>query len=140
MANYSTQQFGESFSSDPFVSSLFQPDVMLPSQFQEDAERGFTGGERKLMAAILADGVEAYISKSLSAKVSKSKANNEAMEWIETTDTNYPFSFDNVCFSLGIDANYLRLGLARYVKLIRGQQQGGAELNTYWKKIRRPRK
>ena len=140
MASYSAKQGSDYLSSDPLVSALFQPDVMLPSQYQGEAEQGFSGGERKLMAAVLSDGVEAYISKCLSVHVSKNKNNTEAMDWVETPDASYPFSFDTVCYSLGIDANYLRLGLARYVQLIRDKQQNGTQIGGYWKKIRRPRK
>ena len=137
MANYSAQ-FTEGFNSDPF-SGLFQPDVMLPSQFLGGADSGIGGGERRLMAALLADGVEAYIGRSLSQRIGESK-HSEVQDWVESRDPGYVFSFDNVCTCLGIDPEYLRIGLARYVQTVRDKRAKGTKIDNVWKKIRRPRK
>ena len=139
MASY-TSQFADSYSSsnDPF-SGLFQPDVMLPSQFNGDSEDGIGGGERRLMAALLSDGVEAYIGKVLSQREADPR-NSDIKEWVETKDSTYVFSFDNVCSCLGIDPDYLRLGLARYVSSIKDKRDHGQRVDMVWHKIRRPRK
>ena len=129
-------QHCEPVSSDP-IATLFEPDVVLPSQFFKADRGGLLGGERKLMAALLADGVEAYIHASarLSHVVTTSDVRrSEALEWVHTKDTSYIFSFDNVCECLGINADYLRLGLMRYTRALREHQ------GTAWRKIRRPRK
>ncbi len=85
------------------------------------ADSGIGGGERRLMAALLADGVEAYIGRSLSQRLGEGK-HSEVQDWVETKDPGYVFSFDNVCTCLGIDAEYLRIGLARYVQTIRDKR------------------
>jgi len=141
MANYSSQVL-DRWETDSYSGSYFEPDILLPSQFMTKDEEGLNGGERRLMAAILSDGVESYLEqasfyiKGLSTRV-------DAIEWVETQDLSYVFSFDNVCTALGIDPSYLRLGLARYVQAIRNikaKEGGDVKDSPKWKKIRRPRK
>ena len=137
------------------VSNVFEPDFMLPSQFLVPDEQGLTGGERRLMAALLSDGIEAYIAHLISPRasygVSGDKAESagafagnrgrcDAQEWVDTVDESYVFSFDNVCESLGINPHYLRLGLSRYIACVRAARESGEAPKAGWKKIRRPRK
>ena len=131
MADYSSLNLAE----DAF-STLFEPDVVLPSQFMLPDEQGVAGGERKLMAAILSDGIEAYIAQCTSTVSLKRRSKADAAEWVDTVDYSYVFSFDNVCECLGIDPNYLRMGLLRYIETVKGNFGG----HRAWKKIRRPRK
>ena len=150
MADYSNAMSSGSYANADSYSSLFEPDVVLPSQFLASDEQGLSGGERKLMAALLSDGIEAYISQCTSAKyqvaangvalVAKRRGKIDAREWVDTKDHAYVFSFDNVCECLGIDPEYLRLGLGRYVEAINTQRKSGDGPKTVWKKIRRPRK
>ena len=121
------------------LASLLEPDVVLPSQFIEARDKGLLGGERRLMAAILSDGIEAYISQ-ITCNVEGRRKKTDALEWVETRDHSYVFSFDMVCESLGINAEYLRLGLARYVEVITELRRSGSSSAVVWKKIRRPRK
>lgn len=124
--------------------SVFEPDAVLPSQFFGVDEGGMRGGERKLMAALLSDGIEAYMSLLSEASIAaasgesakESDVQREAREWVETVDNTYIFSFDLVCESLGIDPGYLRLGLQRYAESIQCGNPGVQR----WRRIRRPRK
>ncbi len=111
--------------------SVFEPDVILPDHFLASTDGGTKGGERRLMAALLSDGIEAYINQNTGTTVEsrRQKGKFNAAEWVEISDDSYVFSFDNVCRSLGINPHYLRLGLTRYLKS-----------TSEWKKIRRPRK
>ena len=126
-------------------TSVFEPDIMLPSQLLSPDEDGVGGGERQLMAAILSDGIEAYITACLKLntvgveKVDRKRSGVDALEWIETKDYSYVFSFDNVCTSLGIDPDYLRTGLVKYVRSAIDRSHVESESHT-WKRIRRPRK
>ena len=139
------------------VSNVFEPDFMLPSQFLVPDEQGLTGGERRLMAALLSDGIEAYIAHLTSPRLAAvsagegnasrtngafggSRGRCDAQEWVDTVDESYVFSFDNVCESLGINPHYLRLGLSRYIACIREARESGTNPKASWKKIRRPRK
>ena len=152
MVNYSNEAIKSSV--DEYFSALFEPDVMLPSQFLVKDEKGIQGGERRLMAALLSDGVEAYISHSLSCAWDAQRSQSDALDWVETRDFSYVFSFDNVCECLGINPEYLRLGLLRYVRAFRRSSSTPVAWSdasssaqtctnvgiTAWKKIRRPRK
>lgn len=81
-----------------------------------------TGAERKLLAAILTDGVESYLAafrppfhypQSSTYAVTDQPLHAESRAWVERSDDSYVFSFDMVCRALGIDPQYLRLGLMR---------------------------
>lgn len=124
--------------SDP-LGNVFEPDVMLPSQFFS-RECGLTGGERRLMVALLSDGIQSYIENALQPTRRRSPKQEEALAWVDTHDESYVFGFDSVCRSLGIEPEYLRRGLTRYVENMRMQILSGNRPAQVWKKIRRPRK
>ena len=80
-------------------------------------EKGYARGpERALMAALLFDAVQAYLCYVMldSAKQTKSRY-KEAFNWVHNPTSEYIFSFENVCEALGIDHNFLRLGLINVV-------------------------
>jgi hypothetical protein len=91
------------------------------------------------MAAILSDGIEAFIAEAVLPTRNARSKNPDPADWVNTKDESYIFSFDSVCNCLGINADYLRLGLARYIKTIRDREKQSAGIQA-WKKIRRPRK
>jgi len=130
-----------------FASGVFEPDVIVPSHFTKKIGTELYGGERKLMAALLSDGIEAYISyasglhnRRLAGVDSLSESAREALEWVDIKDISYVFSFDNVCQSLGIDPDYLRVGLKKYLRSIQVARENGTPSKQVWKRIRRPRK
>lgn len=138
MADYSSNAL--SHYTEDSLSTLFEPDVVLPSQFMVPDEKGLAGGERRLMAAILSDGIEAYIAQCTSATFERRRGKVDACEWVDTVDYSYVFSFDNVCECLGINPEYLRIGLTRYVEAVREKRARGTAPKVVWRKIRRPRK
>ena len=95
------------------VTSLFQPDTLLPEQYLDTFRRKLhLEPEKKLMLAILEDAIACY-QKYLSARDSKGKALfSEAAEWVEEKGSASVFSFDSVCETLGLNPDYLRRGLA----------------------------
>jgi len=77
-----------------------------------DSERGFARGpERALMSALLFDGVQAYINYAGANSEAARLKYREAFSWVNRVGEDYVFSFDCVCEALGIDPQYLRLGL-----------------------------
>jgi hypothetical protein len=94
---------------------LFQPDVLLPSQFAARVRgRGPQEAEVNLVRAVLDDAIHCF-KKYRFAKGDASRAlYEEARDWIESTDRQWPFSYENICMILGIDPDYLRSGLARW--------------------------
>ena len=75
-----------------------------------DGEAGYARGpERSLMSALLFDGVMGYMSYCVGSGAKGRYI--EAFTWVNTKDSEYVFSFENVCEGLGIDPSSLRLGL-----------------------------
>ena len=94
------------------VTSLFQPDTLLPEQFLDTFRRKLhLEPEKKLMQAILEDGIACF-QKYLFARDAKGKALfREAETWVEESGSDVVFSFDSVCECLALDPAYLRRGL-----------------------------
>lgn len=139
MSDYLRASSGSSGFAGEGSSGFLEPDVVLPGHFFASCDKGVAGGERKLMAALLSDGIEAFITQSVGYATGKTRK-TDAIDWVETVDYSYVFSFDMVCDSLGLNPTYLRLGLARYVAAINRSLKSGEAPDLVWKKIRRPRK
>jgi hypothetical protein len=106
---------------DDFLARIIEPDIFLPSQFY-----GSTGlsrkleGEKRLMIAVLKDAIEC-LDKYRGSRTSAGQCQYlSAIEWVEDTDTEWLFSFTNICDLLGFDPEYLREVLLkrenRYIK------------------------
>ncbi|TMA82670.1 MAG: hypothetical protein E6J74_37295 [Deltaproteobacteria bacterium] len=94
---------------DDFLARILEPDIFLPSQFYGSG--GLSRqleGEKRLMIAILKDAVEC-LEKYRSARSSAARSHYEnAIDWIKDTDTEWLFSFTNICDLLGFDPDYIR--------------------------------
>jgi hypothetical protein len=106
---------------DDFLARILEPDVFLPSQFYGSA--GLTRqleGEKRLMIAVLKDAVECLDKYRESRNSAGQCQYQSAIEWVEDTDTDWLFSFTNICDLLGFDPEYVREVLLkrenRYVK------------------------
>lgn len=84
-------------------------------------------GEHALLSALLFDGIQSFINYMCAESEEEKKRYAESVKWIHSDQTDYVFSFTNVCHCLGIDPNYLRCGLIN-----------AANSQAYeWHKIRR---
>lgn len=127
------------FSVDEEHTDVLEKDILLPDYLLKVKGREARGGTRQLMAAILSDGVEAYVRKVGDIKncsLETELASCEIRDWVEIKDLSYVFSFDNVCDSLGINPDYLRHGIKKYINKFNSSEQK----TIVWRKIRRPRK
>jgi hypothetical protein len=99
------------------VTSLFQPDTLLPEQYLDTFRRKLhLEPEKKLMLAILEDAIACF-QKYAGARDSKSRdLFSEAEEWIQQSGGEGVFTFDMVCEALGLNPDYLRKGLAAWKK------------------------
>jgi len=86
------------------VTSLFQPDTLLPEQYLETFRRRFyLEPEKKLMLAVLEDAIACF-QKYIFARDGKGKMLfQEAEEWVQERGGDWLFSFANVCETLGFD-------------------------------------
>ena len=98
-------------SPDSFAD-LFAPDTMLPEQFFEGARRdSYISGEKALMLAVLEDGIRCFQEHLRNPRSNPRLLSREAEEWMRASDYDWPFSFNNVCETLGIDPSALRAAL-----------------------------
>jgi hypothetical protein len=99
------------------LASLFEPDVLLPAQFFA-AFRRAAGIERErlLMLAVLEDAVDCYHKHSHATEQRGQQLFAEAVEWVESDDRSWLFSFENICDTLEINADYVRRGLRTWAE------------------------
>jgi hypothetical protein len=97
------------------VTSLFQPDTLLPEQYLETFRRKLhLEPEKKLMLAVLEDAIACF-QKYVFARDGKGRMLfQEAEDWVLDTNSDWLFSFGNVCETLGFSPEYLRQGLAHW--------------------------
>jgi hypothetical protein len=71
-------------------------------------------GELRLMAAVLEDAVNVV------RKCPRSRAGREAREWMNSTDTTWPFAFERICEAFEIDPAHVRrqVTATRPVKIV----------------------
>lgn len=97
------------------VTSLFQPDTLLPAQYLETFRRKAPlEPEKRLMLSVLEDAVACF-QKHLFSRDPRGRALfRNAEEWIEEEDSDWLFSFENICEVLDLDPHYVRQGLLRW--------------------------
>jgi hypothetical protein len=115
------------------LSDLLGPDVILPQQFF-DGPRGDSdfSPEKALMLAVLEDAIRCFQEYFRTTRARPRMLSRQAERWIRTRDWNWPFSFNNVCDSLGIDPDCMRDALLRmkYERLMDEQRRPGLPART----------
>src|SRR5215470_19985921 len=94
------------------LAGLFEPDVLLPAQYFAAFRR--SGGlerERLLMLAVLEDAIDCFQKYAFVRDPRGRQMFEEAREWVGSTDRGWLFSFENICDTLEINAEYVRRGL-----------------------------
>lgn len=100
---------------DDRIASLFQPDTLLSAQYFDNLRRKMLlEPEKRLMLAILEDGVHCYRDNLNATRGKRKRHFDDAAAWIVATDGDWIFSFENVCETLGLNPQYLRQGLLRW--------------------------
>ena len=91
------------------LADLFAPDIILPEQFFEGARRDSqASGEKALMLAVLEDGIRCFQEHLRNPRSNPRLLSQQAESWIRAVDYEWPFSFNNVCETLGINPSALR--------------------------------
>lgn len=97
------------------LTGLFEPDVLLPAQFFAAFRRaGGLERERLLMLAVLEDAIDCYQKYAFARDIRGRQIFDEAGEWVGSSDRNWLFSFENICDTLEINADYVRRGLSEW--------------------------
>jgi hypothetical protein len=91
-----------------YSESPFELESILRSQFFEGRNKNEALEPiKRLMLAVLTDAVRCYQVGADAQKISRRRAFREAEEWLFRSISDGPFSFENVCCTLGIAPNYL---------------------------------
>jgi hypothetical protein len=100
---------------DDKVFAVFQPDILISSQYLATYRRRFhLNPEQLLMVAVLEDAIICFQDHVAATCKRKHLLHLEAEQWILNEDRSYLFSFENICDSLGLEPTYLRQGLVRW--------------------------
>ena len=92
---------------------LLQPDVILPSQLLPEFGRPMMP-EKRLMVAIVDDAVNCFLRYRFATHPRSRRLFREAEQWIMDRNRSWPFSFETICDTLGLDAGCLRYGLLQW--------------------------
>jgi hypothetical protein len=104
-----------SLTPDERVSSLFQPDTLLSTQYFENLRRKtLFEPEKRLMLAILEDGIHCYFDNLHASGNKRKRLFEDAAAWIVESNGDWVFSFESVCDALGLNPEYVRQGLLRW--------------------------
>jgi len=94
------------------ASRLLPPVAILPEQFHSPpVSKHATRGEVALMRAVLEDAIDCFQKLGRPGDQNLAK---DAERWFFADDHHWPFSFVNICAVLGLNAEYVRLGLQRW--------------------------
>ena len=78
----------------------------------EGETRELTASPRnRLMLAVLEEALVTFQRGLNSPKAEQRRQFHEVDRWVACEDTDWPFSFENVCGCLAIDPDYIRMGL-----------------------------
>jgi hypothetical protein len=114
-----------SFASEDKALAVFQPDILINSQFLSTYRRRFyLQPEQVLMLAVLEDAVMCFQDNLTEVAPRKQMLFREAEEWIFSSAKSYLFTFDNICEALALDPDYLRRGLKRWKEQMLGELDG----------------
>ncbi|MGH7772539.1 MAG: hypothetical protein ACREQA_09935 [Candidatus Binatia bacterium] len=92
------------------IGSLFEPDVLLDTQYWGTfIRRTDLEPEKMLMLAVLQDAITCFQEHVLEPNPQF----YEEVGWILEENSNWLFSFKNICEALDLDPNYIRDGLLR---------------------------
>lgn len=89
--------------------SPFFPDMLLPAQFFSDHLLvGKASGEMALRWAVFADGLKQYWKLAADPSAHTSPEFQEEEGWMLANDTEWPFSFTNLCETFGLNPQSVR--------------------------------
>lgn len=94
------------------VARLFEPDLITPDQHRDRVQMERTDQpEIRLMLAVMEDAVATYQRYATEPGRRNRRLFEEAESWINSTDTSWPYSFENICAALRFEPETLRKGL-----------------------------
>ena len=92
--------------------------VMLPEQYLREARSRLAEPEKRLALAVLQTVLydcraRAAVGADGRARVESQEAYERALAYVESHDRSWPYSFENLCETIGLDPGSLRRRIAR---------------------------
>ncbi len=94
--------------------------VILPIQHLRVADAQLAGPQKRLMLAVLQTVLDdcrgtAYARATGVVSREDQRAQRSAIAYFQSRDRSWPFSFDNICEAIGLDAEGVRRSLRAHV-------------------------
>ncbi|RMF22424.1 MAG: hypothetical protein D6760_07485, partial [Deltaproteobacteria bacterium] len=83
---------------------------------QQESRDVAANPRNRLMLAVLEEALMTFRRGLNSPKAEQRRLFYEVDRWVASHDTDWPFSFENICGCLGIEPDYIRRGLRRLKK------------------------
>lgn len=108
------------------TASLFGPDTLVPAQYFDriGSDAAFQP-EKRLMLAVLEEAIATFQRHAIANTRRSERLMEEVEEWVAGVEGEWPFSFENICAALDLDAEYLRAGMARWKEAERSKARTG---------------
>lgn len=102
------------------------PELVLPSQFHTGVRNDASlRPEKRLMLAVLEEAVGDYQRCLVATGNEARRLFRDAEDWFASDDTEWPYSFVNICNALELDVGYVRAGLGRWRDAQRARAERG---------------
>ena len=111
------------FDTEGKLISLLQPDMVLPHQYFATVRTKQLEPEKKLMLAVLEDAVVCYQSHVFPRNRREGTLFRQTEDWVCDKNSDYLFSFENICAALNLEPGCVREGLLRWKKRMLAQHQ-----------------
>lgn len=118
------------------VGTTLEADLIVPSQFFDRIKPEHSSQpEKRLMLAVMEDAIATF-QKSVAGETRRQRRLlKETEEWFNSRDTEWAFSFENICSALEIEPEYLRGGLRRWKSILLAQRHETAAVHSPFRRI-----
>ena len=100
---------------DDSVVRMFEPDLITPDQYRDRVSAELVDQpEVRLMLAVMEDAVATYQRYATDSGRRGRRLFEEAQDWIMSSDSSWPYSFENICHALHFNPDSLRSGLEEW--------------------------
>ncbi|MCS6926593.1 MAG: hypothetical protein NZ578_11900 [Candidatus Binatia bacterium] len=118
------------------VGATLEADLIVPSQFFDRIKPEHSSQpEKRLMLAVMEDAIATF-QKSVAGETRRQRRLlKETEEWFNSRDTEWAFSFENICSALEIEPEYLRSGLRRWKSVLLARRHDTAAAHSPFRRI-----
>lgn len=95
--------------------AMMECDALAAGQFMDTCKRTFDGEpEKMLLLAVLQDAIHCFRRYGAARDRASLARFCEVQRWIMVPNSDWIFSFANICETLGLDPQYVRRGLLQW--------------------------